>query len=138
MDLRELECFVAVATRLHFRRAAEDLHLSPATVSDAVTRLERGLGGKLFDRSTRQVALTSFGDEFLPMAEAAVRKVHATFDRARARASDGSTPFKVGHRGNLGIHLQVACAQIQRVCGDVHVELQEQSTSWQLESLRRG
>jgi DNA-binding transcriptional LysR family regulator len=138
VDLRELECFVAVAHGLHFRRAAEELHLSPATVSEAITRLESSLGEQLFDRSTRSVALTDFGKTFLPMAEFAYGTVEQTYAVARAKAADQPSGFTVGHRGNICTQLGIACAEIQQVCGYVDVELVEISTSCQLENIRRG
>ncbi|WP_410676552.1 LysR family transcriptional regulator [Amycolatopsis sp. cmx-4-68] len=64
MNLRQLECFLAVADELHFARAADRLHLSPASVSEAIAALERRVGGPLFDRSSRRVSLTAHGLRF--------------------------------------------------------------------------
>lgn len=85
VELRELEAFVAVATDLHFGRAAARLHIAAPTLSDLIRRLERELGTPLFTRSTRQVALTSAGAELLTRskvildeaaaAKAAIRRV---------------------------------------------------------------
>jgi len=47
MELREVEAFVAVATELHFGRAAEKLHMGQPTLSELVRRLERQLGTPL-------------------------------------------------------------------------------------------
>jgi DNA-binding transcriptional LysR family regulator len=87
VELRQLEAFVAVATELHFGRAAERLHVAAPTLSELIRRLERELGTPLFTRSTRQVALTSAGAELLTRskvildeaaaAKAAVRRVAA-------------------------------------------------------------
>ena len=58
VDLRELEAFVAVATELHFGRAAERLYISAPSLSELVRRLEQELGTPLFIRTTRRVAIT--------------------------------------------------------------------------------
>lgn len=84
-DARELECFLAVAEHKHFRRAAGHLHLSPASVSEAIARLERRLGGRLFDRSTRQVQLTEHGERFLHDVREPYRRVLQAHESARAR-----------------------------------------------------
>lgn len=64
MNLRQMECFLAVADELHFRRAADRLRLAPASVSEAVAALERSLGAQLVERTSRRVRLTPVGAEF--------------------------------------------------------------------------
>jgi DNA-binding transcriptional LysR family regulator len=61
MDIAQLRCFLAVADKLHFGRAAVKLHLSPSPVSRAVGRLEAELGVELFIRDHRNVTLTAAG-----------------------------------------------------------------------------
>ena len=57
MDLRQLECFVAVAEELHFRRAGERLGLSQSALSERISGLEHAVGVPLLFRTTRQVSL---------------------------------------------------------------------------------
>nr|WP_314074600.1 LysR family transcriptional regulator [uncultured Roseococcus sp.] len=64
-DLNRLNLFVAVARHRNFRRAALQLGLSPASVSEAVRDLEERLGARLFNRTTRSVALTEAGTRLL-------------------------------------------------------------------------
>ncbi|MEH0421420.1 LysR family transcriptional regulator [Streptomyces sp. B21-083] len=87
-DLRQLECFLAVAEERHFRKAAERLHLSPASVSEAVATLERRLGGRLFDRSTRRVRLTPHGARFLDDVREPYEQLRRAHESARARSKD--------------------------------------------------
>ncbi|WP_328767804.1 LysR family transcriptional regulator [Streptomyces sp. NBC_00286] len=61
VEQREIEIFLTLAEHLHFRRTAEQLHISQARVSQTIKKLERQIGAALFDRTSRRVALTSIG-----------------------------------------------------------------------------
>ena len=65
---RELDVFLTLAHTLSFRRTAEQVHLSQPAVSGLLNRLETGLGVRLFDRTTRNVQLTSAGEVFVVQA----------------------------------------------------------------------
>lgn len=103
LDLDSLRCFVAVAERLHFRAAAEQLARSPAAVSDRIKRLEETLGTPLFDRTTRRVTLTDAGIRLLPHA----RHLLADADLCGAVAQGDGTPvpfsLTIGTRYELGL-----------------------------------
>ena len=61
--LTELEIVLAVARRT-FKAAASELEMSPSAVTNAVAALEKRLGVRLFNRTTRSVALTDAGRRF--------------------------------------------------------------------------
>lgn len=61
MTVDQLQIFLAVARRLHFTRAADELYLSQASVSTAIQSLERHYKVKLFHRMGRRVELSSAG-----------------------------------------------------------------------------
>src|ERR1700735_1050337 len=63
--LIELEAVVAVARRSGFRAAARDLGMSSSALSHAVASLESRLGVRLFDRTTRSVAVSAAGEQFI-------------------------------------------------------------------------
>ena len=63
--LMELEAVVAIARLGSFRAAAVDLDVSPTAIGNAVASLENRLGVRLFNRTTRNVALTSAGREYV-------------------------------------------------------------------------
>src|ERR1700741_598732 len=60
-DLEGLVMFAKVAEEQSYAAAARSLGVSVATVSRAVSRLEERLGGRLFNRTSRQLALTDYG-----------------------------------------------------------------------------
>ncbi|QHJ00379.1 LysR family transcriptional regulator [Xylophilus rhododendri] len=63
--IKGIDVFVATAEAGSFTAAAERLHLSSSAVGKAVARLEARLGQRLFERSTRRLALTDAGTAFL-------------------------------------------------------------------------
>ncbi|QDY76979.1 LysR family transcriptional regulator [Streptomyces qinzhouensis] len=70
IDPRLLRAFDAVASELHFTRAAARLYTAQQALSRDVRSLERAVGAELFDRTTRRVALTAEGERLLPYARA--------------------------------------------------------------------
>jgi DNA-binding transcriptional LysR family regulator len=72
----DLRAFVAVVDLEGFHRAAESLNLSQPALSRRIQRLEAAVGAALLERTTRRVALTTVGREFLPL----VRRMLDEFD----------------------------------------------------------
>lgn len=86
MDLvRHLECFVAVAEESHFGRAAARLGMAQPPLSQRIQRLEKELGVRLFERTSRQVTITEAGT--LLLAEARELLARAESLRTAARRS---------------------------------------------------
>lgn len=88
--LRQIEAFIAVAEAHSFTVAASRLGLTAQAVSQLIAELESIVGFRLFDRTTRKVALSSAGRDFLASAATLLRHVHAAesaADDVRNRAS---------------------------------------------------
>ncbi|XJO12785.1 LysR substrate-binding domain-containing protein [Variovorax sp. UC122_21] len=68
VSLRQLRAFVAIADAGSFAAAARRLHLTPSALSLLIRDLERNVGVRLFDRTTRSTALALAGSEFYPLA----------------------------------------------------------------------
>lgn len=75
MEYRRLQLFLALADELHFRRAATRCNVTPSVLSEQLKRLEDELGGPLFSRTTRSVALTPLGNAFRTEARAALDRL---------------------------------------------------------------
>jgi LysR family carnitine catabolism transcriptional activator len=78
MTVKQIRAFLAVAQSLSFAVACERLHLSQSALSLTIKALEEGLGGRLFSRNTRNVALTAEGESLVPLA----RRLIADWDNA--------------------------------------------------------
>ena len=72
MDFDTLHLFQDVAHRLSFDAVAEERGVNPSSVSRSIGQLEKQLGARLFQRTTRLIALTEVGVNFLQGASVIV------------------------------------------------------------------
>jgi DNA-binding transcriptional LysR family regulator len=97
MELRHLRYFVAVAEELHFRRAAERLHVAQPAVSEQVRKLEQELGVRLFDRTQRSVSLTTSGVALLEEARHVLRHAEVAQQAARNARDRVTMRLRIGY-----------------------------------------
>jgi DNA-binding transcriptional LysR family regulator len=84
VELRHLRYFVTVAEELHFRKAAERLHIVQPALSKQISALEKELGVQLLERDRRHVTLTEVGQAFLEEALEVLAQADGAVVRARA------------------------------------------------------
>lgn len=84
INLRQLRAFASVGHLASFTKAANVLHTSQPALSAQILQLEDALSVRLFDRSTRSVALTQAGADLLPVVD----KLLADLGGVVARATD--------------------------------------------------
>jgi DNA-binding transcriptional LysR family regulator len=101
VELRLMRYVVAVAEELHFRRAAEKLHVAQPSLSKQIRDLEDELGIELFERTNRDVHLTEAGEAFV--AEAKVALIHS--QRAVHAAKATQDRFTLGYSPDINPHL---------------------------------
>jgi DNA-binding transcriptional LysR family regulator len=85
IDLNDLQAFAAVARHRGFRAAAIEQGVSASTLSQAVRDLEARLDLRLFNRTTRSVALTQAGSALLERTAPALADITAALDQLHAR-----------------------------------------------------
>ncbi|GLP95258.1 HTH-type transcriptional activator IlvY [Paraferrimonas sedimenticola] len=68
MDIRSLRLFLHLSQTLHFAKTAQQMHVSPSTLSRCIQRLEEQVGQPILKRDNRTVTLTHAGIEFLKFA----------------------------------------------------------------------
>jgi DNA-binding transcriptional LysR family regulator len=68
LDTLGVQAFISIADHAGFQRAANELHISQTAITRRLQNLETHLGVKLIERTTRTVALTPTGRDFLPQA----------------------------------------------------------------------
>jgi DNA-binding transcriptional LysR family regulator len=86
MDLRQLEYFERIARLGGFRRAADDIAISQAAISQQMKLLEAELRVPLFERAHRPVTLTEAGQALLERAELILREFRSTREELHAFA----------------------------------------------------
>jgi len=99
VELRQIDCFLAVATDLHFGKAAKRLSLAQSSVSEAINLLEKEVGGQLFVRTSRWVQLTPLGEKFRLGVEPAALVLRATLDDCRKTALGQTSRLRIGFLG---------------------------------------
>jgi DNA-binding transcriptional LysR family regulator len=140
MEIRHLRYFVAVAERAHFGRAADALHIAQPSLSKQVRQLEREIGVRLFERSTRQVRLTPAGEVFLAECRRILGQMTASIESARAVSQ--------GQRGQLHIAfvsgamgagaLPHLLHDFQELHPDVALRIRPMPALEQIDALREG
>lgn len=138
MELRHLRYFVAVAEEKSVTRAAARLHVSQPPLSRQIRDLERELGAKLFDRSTKGVHLTDAGETFLAEAHGVLRRADEAVARLEAVALGKRGRIQIGHASGV-LTLDVfsrALRSFSRTHPHVSVGLREMTTKEILRGLR--
>ncbi len=97
MNMNQLECFVSLASTLNFMQTAEELGLTQPAVSKQIKSMEEELGASLFNRTSRSVALTPIGQQFLPEARDMLKIFYHSKDWIRSYYTAERNALKIGY-----------------------------------------
>ena len=139
MELITLKYFVTVAKELHFRRAAEKLHMTQAPLSVAIRKLEDELETELFERSSRSVKLTEAGEFFLDEAQAVLNRADQAKKNLQQILSGKRRHLIIGYNEPaLNTVLPGVLSYYHNHQPEIELELRELETAEQIEALKNG
>jgi DNA-binding transcriptional LysR family regulator len=122
--------FLAVAGHASFRAAAAELRVTPGAVSQAIRALEARVGLPLFQRTTRSVALTEAGAEFLARLRPAATEIGEALDSlAEIRGRPAGCLRLSVPRIALDLVIVPVLPEFRRACPDVKVEIEVDDAS---------
>jgi len=138
VELRHLRYFIAVAEQLHFRHAAELVHVAQPALSQQIRQLEEEIGVTLFERSHHKVRLTPAGKAFYENAQRILKQAdRAMADARRVEFGDAGT-IRIGFVSTAAIRvLPDAMKKLQRQVPAAEVELNELAPGEQIDGLYR-
>jgi len=127
MELRHLRYFVRVAEELHFGRAARMLGISQPPLSQQIRALEDELDVRLFDRTSRRVALTEAGRVFLPQAHRVLEQADLAIQAAQRAERGEAGILAIGFTASAPFVPIIATTlfAFRRACPQVHLNLSE-------------
>jgi DNA-binding transcriptional LysR family regulator len=139
MELQQLRYVVAVAETSSFTRAAERCLVVQSALSHQIARLERELGARLFDRTSRRVRLTQAGTAFLPAArqcldaaERAAAEAAAAVGVVRGRLAVGLIPTVAA------VDIPAALRDFRHEYPDVRISLRVGASERLAEQVKEG
>src|SRR5260221_12088461 len=93
---RQLRAFQLVAQHRSFTRAAEALFITPSGLSVLIRELENQLDFRLFDRTTRQVVLTDYGNELLAVTQRNLQEIDSAMSGIGRTAKGSNQSLSLG------------------------------------------
>lgn len=139
LDLTHCRYLVILAEELNFGRAAARLHISQPPLTRMVAEVERLVGARLFERTTRRVRLTPVGEVFVAEARALLLRADSALENVRAAVRRQSGQLRLAY---TPLALQTVLPEILSALReqehDVNIDLVELSGTAQQEALDSG
>lgn len=137
MELRHLRYFVTLAEELHFRRAAERLHIAQPPLSQQIRQLETELGFQLLYRTKRTVQLTEAGKAFLVQSRRILQQLEQAIEIGRQISRGEMGQLAIGFVSSAAYNVLPEILRMFRTCvPGVALELHELTSDQQLQWLR--
>ena len=139
LTLKQIDYALAVAKNLHFKKAADKCFISPSTLSNAITELEKHLGVKIFERDNKKVIVTGRGQEILKRAQKIKIEIKNINELAQ-RFSKGLThPLSMGIIPTISPYLlPLILPRLQKEFTNLELKIEEGQSQSLLNKVRDG
>jgi DNA-binding transcriptional LysR family regulator len=139
MNLKTMRYFCEVVEAGSAANAAERLFVAPTAISMQLAQLESQLGGELFDRSRRPMALTDLGKFFYPRAKELLQQMSRLDSEARGIASGSGGWLSIGFTRSATFSLLPrAIRRFRAAYPEVQLDLVEALSEYQPAQLRQN
>lgn len=139
MEHRKLKYFIATAEELHFRKAADLVHVTQPALSKQIHELEEEIGVPLFERNNRNVALTPAGKVFYERARVIVDSTCKAVHEARGVGRGLVGTVRIGFISSAAMRaLPDALAHFKNRIPSAEIDLKELGPEEQMDELQRG
>lgn len=123
-SLIELDAVLAIARKGSFRAAALELGMSTTALSNVIGKMERQLGVRVFNRTTRSVSLTDAGRTFVDQVGPALQDIHDAMDAARSQQVTPSGTLRINAFATAALEMfSPLLTEFLRRYPQVHVDL---------------
>jgi LysR family transcriptional regulator, pca operon transcriptional activator len=139
IKLRHIACFLEVAARAGFGRAAEALHLTQPAVSRAIAELEDILGAPLFERGRGGAVLTAEGVAFRAHAGAAFAELGRGIDTLKQAGGGTGGALVVGALPTVAARVMPKAVQRAKAAGlAASIAIEAGPNGWLIDQLKQG
>lgn len=137
--VKQLRYFDALATHLHFRKAAESVFISQPALSAQIAEMENLAGSALFERAGKAVFLTGLGQTLWPRIKNILQELHALEELTAQKSGILQSRFRLGIIPTIAPYLLPSLIQsVKRQYPLLTLELREALTDKLLDELRNG
>lgn len=139
VTVRQMRYFEALAATLHFRKAAESVHVSQPALSAQIAEMEQLIGTPLFERTRQQVVMTDMGHRLLPRVQNILRELQELEEIATQRRGLLQTRLRLGIIPTIAPYLvPVLVPMLRNRYPDLKLELREAMTARLIDDLNAG
>ncbi|MER2090979.1 MAG: LysR family transcriptional regulator [Sporosarcina sp.] len=125
MDLKQLNYFVSVVDYMSFSKAAEKLHISQPSLSNAIKNLERDLGFQIIERSTRNSRLTEAGEVLYKRATHLLSEMAILKKEMEEVKIIGKGELQIGMIESVKYWIPKVIFRYNELFSDMHIQLTE-------------